>query len=858
MADSLERYREKRDFSKTQEPGGEVGKTKGFHYLIQKHDATRLHYDFRLELDGVLKSWAVTKGPSLDPADKRLAVEVEDHPVKYGAFEGTIPQGQYGGGTVMLWDEGTWEPVGDPREGLKKGDLKFILHGERLKGSWALVRMKPREGDRGRNNWLLIKHRDEDAVDGHGDVALEDNMTSVVSGRTMDEIAAHPGKVWKGGAAHRTSETHAPEPHPAPRKKKAPSSLSFVEPELATLSDDVPDGPEWVHEVKFDGYRTQAVIVGDVVQMISRNGLDWTDKFQALADRLAGLGVEDAILDGEIVALDDQNVSSFTALKKALSDGFSGDLQYYLFDLLHLNGEDVRALPLLKRKAMLKALLEGRDFANRVNYSEHFSSDSGFIGKVCRLGLEGLVSKRADAPYRSGRNRSWLKIKCHKRQEFVIGGFKPPTHAARGIGALMLGYYEEEKLVYAGKVGTGFDGVTSVALRRLLDKRLRQASAFDAVPREVEREATWVEPDIVCEVEFTEWTPDGRLRHPSFQGIREDKPARQIVREQEMDVKQAEKEAEMEVESKPRKAPKSKSGDAEVAGIRISHPDRIIYPDTDITKLDLVEYYHQVAEHILPFVAGRPLSMVRCPEGIGSECFFQRHLAHDQPHILDTGIKVKGRDEDYLMIEDEQGLVSLIQWGAIELHPWGCKADKPEQPDRMIFDLDPDPEVPWAHVVEAAAEVRDRLTELGLQSFLKTTGGKGLHVVVPMQRKYGWLTVKAFARALAESLAHDRSDRYIANMSKEKRKGKIFVDYLRNDLTATAVSAFSARARPGATVSTLLDWDELSADLKPADFTIETVPERLAKQKRDPWADFHGSRQVIRAEYLKALGIDAV
>jgi bifunctional non-homologous end joining protein LigD len=850
MPDSLERYREKRDFNKTQEPGGELGKTKGFHYLIQKHDATRLHYDFRLELDGVLKSWAVTKGPSLDPADRRLAVEVEDHPVKYGSFEGTIPAGQYGGGTVMLWDQGTWEPIGDPHEGLKKGDLKFILHGDRLKGSWALVRMKPREGEK-HNNWLLIKHRDAEAVDSHGDVALEDNMTSVVSGRSMDEIAAQPGKVWTGGAAHKTNEPHAAAP-----KKKAPSSLSFVEPELATLSDDIPEGKEWVHEVKFDGYRTQAVIQGDVVQMITRNGLDWTEKFQALADRLVGLGVENAILDGEIVALNDDGASSFTALKKALSDGFSGDLQYYLFDLLHLNGEDVRALPLLKRKAMLKALLDGRDFANRVNYSEHFGPDSPFIGKVCGLGLEGIVSKRADAPYRSGRNRSWLKIKCHKRQEFVIGGFRLPTHAARGVGALMLGYYEEEKLVYAGKVGTGFDGVTSVAVRRLLDKRARQTSPFEDVPREIEREAIWVEPDIVCEVEFTEWTPDGRLRHPSFQGIREDKPARQIVREHEMAVKQAEKEAEMEVDTKPRKPAKAKAGGAEVAGIRISHPDRIIYPDTDITKLDLAEYYHKVAEHILPFVAGRPLSMVRCPEGIGEQCFFQRHLAHDQPHIRDTGIQVKGRNEDYLMIEDEQGLISLIQWGAIELHPWGCLADKPDLPDRMIFDLDPDPGVSWADVVEAAGEVRDRMTELGLQSFLKTTGGKGLHIVVPMQRKYTWPTVKMFARAVAESLAHDRPERYIANMSKEKRKGKIFVDYLRNDLTATAVSAFSARARPGATVSTPLDWSELSVDLKPSASTIETVPQRLARQKRDPWADFHGHRQVIKVEYLKALGIE--
>ncbi len=644
-----------------------------------------------------------------------------------------------------------------------------------------------------------------------------------------------------------------------------------------------------MHELKFDGYRTLALIESGEVRMMTRTGLDWTERFAALAKRLAAIGVT-AILDGEIVALNDQGASSFTFLKNALGAGRSEDLQYYVFDMLHLDGEDVRSLPLLKRKAMLKALLESHDFEGRINFSDHFGEQSGFLGQVCRLGLEGIISKRADAPYRSGRNRSWLKVKCHKRQEFVIGGFREPTHAARGIGALMLGYYEEEKLVYAGKVGTGFDGESSVALRRQLDKLVRKTPAYGEVPREIRREAIWVEPEVVCEVEFTEWTPDGRLRHPSFQGVREDKPARQVGRDHAMhtdaiegnrntkrvrpdagDVSPPPKsaslgaassavngqdmEAKVEVKEAKAKPAAKNDGKIDVGGIGISHPDRVIYPGSDITKLDLAQYYLSVADAILPFVAGRPLSMVRCPEGAGEACFFQRHMPHEAPHILSTGIKVKGRDEDYIMIRDVKGLISLVQWGCIELHPWGCLADQPDRPDRMIFDLDPDPEVPWSGVVEGAAEVRDRMTELGLQSFLKTTGGKGLHVVIPMQRRYGWATIKAFARAVAESMAGDNPDRYIANMSKEKRKGRIFVDYLRNDLTSTAVSAWSARARPGATVSTLLDWSELSVELKPSAFTIETVPERLAGQKRDPWAEFHDNRQVIRKEYLEALKI---
>ena len=860
--DDLGRYHAKRNFTRTREPEGKVKKTKGFGYLIQKHAATRLHYDFRLELDGVLKSWAVTKGPSLDPADRRLAVEVEDHPVDYGSFEGTIPMGQYGGGTVMLWDRGTWEPVGDPHEGLKAGKLVFKLHGERLTGEWTLVRMRVRSSDKGRNNWLLIKHHDEIAHEGDHDALLTDNATSVVSGRSMEEIAEGTQE-WKAGKARKKMAAGPDEKALEKARAADAHGLEFIEPELATLVDAMPAGVSWVHEVKFDGYRTMALIEGGRVRMLTRTGLDWTPKFKDLAEDLAALGVKTAILDGEIVALDDKGVSSFKTLQDELSHGRSQNLQYYVFDLLSLDGEDLRDLPLLERKRRLKALLDKGEAGNRVLYSEHFTYESDVLEHVCSLAYEGIICKRADARYSSGRNRNWLKVKCHKRQEFVIGGFTEPKGGGpkpskdKGIGALLLGYYAEEQLVYAGKVGTGFDTDTALEIRALLDKRGVKTMAFDAVPADGRRGALWVKPDLVCEVEFTEWTPDGRLRHPSFQGLREDKQPADVHREQAVHMTKTMRDPKPETvrDDPPAKPTRKAKGDAEVGGVRISHPDRVVYPDTDITKFDLAAYYDAVRDHILPFVAERPLSMLRCPEGIGGQCFFQRHIAREQsPYLFDTGIPVKGRNEDYLMIKDAKGLITLVQWGVIEMHPWGCKADRPNLPDKIIFDLDPDPDVAWADVIDAVKEVRTRMDEFGLKSFLKTTGGKGLHITVPLTPKHEWPTIKAFARAVAQSMEHDAPDRFIATMSKEKRKGRIFVDYLRNELTATAVAPYAVRARPSATVATPLAWDELTTDLKSSAFTIATVPERL-KTINDPWADYFEAGQVIRDEILEALAI---
>jgi bifunctional non-homologous end joining protein LigD len=832
--DNLARYREKRDFHKTQEPKGVLQKKTGHRYLIQKHDARRLHYDFRLELDGTLKSWAVTRGPSLDPHDKRLAVEVEDHPVSYGSFEGTIPKGQYGGGTVMLWDEGSWEPINDPHEGLEKGKLEFRLHGKRLQGEWTLVRMRSKDGKR--NNWLLIKRSDEFAHTGDQDSLLAKNITSIASKRRMEEIAANANSVWKSNRA---------EPEKKPGKLPA-----FKPPQLATLVDEMPKGKDWVHEVKFDGYRMLTYIKGGEAHLLTRTGLDWTDKFRPLDKLLAGLPARTAILDGEVVALDRQGVSSFKTLQKILSGDAKGQLQYYVFDLVYLDGKDLTPLPLLERKKKLKSLLLDGETGSAIFYSEHFAEgNEKFLQKLCAMHFEGVVSKRADAPYISGRGKSWLKTKCHKREEFVIGGFTQPTHKARGIGALLLGYYENGDFYYAGKVGTGFDQDTSRTLRKKLGKLAQKQIPFVRIQADGKRGASWVKPQLVCEIEFTEWTDDGRLRHPSYQGLREDKPAKEVRRDKPALLKpgKAEKMAK----------PARGNSDGEVGGIKITHPDRMIYPGSSITKLQLAEYYFEIADRIMPYVANRPLSMVRCPEGTGKPCFFQRHIARGQSAYLhDTGIEVKGRHETYMMIRDVKGLITLVQWGVIELHPWGARADKPQLPDRIIFDLDPDPDLPFKYVMEGAKEIRARMQEFGLKTFLKTTGGKGLHVTMPIQRQYSWPTVKAFAKAIAQSMQHDNPQRYIATASKAGRKGKIFVDYLRNDLTATAVAPFSARAREGAPVATPLAWEELTPALKPARFTIETVPQRLKDLKKDPWKDFLSLKQKLSARYLQALNIE--
>ena len=883
--ESLTKYNAKRNFKKTAEPEGILGNGEGFRFLIQKHEASHLHYDFRLELDGVLKSWAVPKGPSPDPNVKRLAMQVEDHPVAYGDFEGIIPAGEYGGGTVMLWDEGTWEPVDDPREGLAKGKMVFKIHGHRMKGEWTIFKTHYGKDKRG-SSWLLMKHKNDDEVRvGDNDALTTDNITSIKTGRTMEEIAANKTKVWKSNrAGNKIRVGPAPVKKPAKPVRKAAGKVlplpAFKEPQLATLSTAAPKGKEWVHEVKFDGYRMLAYVDSGHVTIYSRNGKDWTETFRTIADRLEGWDVQNAIIDGELVVSDAHGKSNFSELKNALSNDQSDRFQYYAFDLLRLDGKDLTKFPLLERKAALAQVIADNAAKSKnqpIIYSDHFTQDAdAFLQNVCSLQLEGMISKRADAPYHSGRSKIWLKTKCHKRQEFVIGGYTPSTTGLPMIGSLLLGYYEGKDFVYAGRVGTGFSQKLGMQIYKTLKQMTLPKMAYtkfsEAGARGPgwKRGVFWVEPKFVCEVEFTEWTEEGALRHPSFQGMREDKPAKDIIREVALSPKVLAPAAAAEVKADKKTAAKrtkqrpvpavatktAKKGTAVVGGITISHPERVIYPESGFTKLQLAEYYYSVADKILPHIINRPISMVRCPEGIGHECFFQRHVGLGKSeHIHEVDVKVKGTGREYVMINDVKGLISLIQWGVIEIHPWQCSVDDLEKPDRIIFDLDPDPSVTWKDVVEATFEVKRRMEELGLKTFLKTTGGKGLHVVIPITPNYSFATIKAFTRLIAEFMEHDAPGKYISTMSKEKRKGKIFIDYLRNDVTSTAAATFSARARPGATVSTPIAWSDLKASLKPSAYTIETVPTLIKKQKSDPWKDFGKTKQKINVKFLKAMEI---
>jgi bifunctional non-homologous end joining protein LigD len=830
MVNTLGRYNEKRNFNKTPEPAGKYRAKSGYGYLIQKHAASHLHYDFRLELNGVLKSWAVTKGPSLDPHTKRLAVEVEDHPVAYGSFEGTIPKGEYGGGTVMLWDTGTWEPIGDPEEQIEQGKLSFYLHGERLKGEWSLVLMRGRK-QYGKKNWLLIKKDDEYAIPDDEDEFLKEETTSVVSNRSMEAIAAAEDNVWKNNKAN-----------PVKKKLKNSAIPTFIPPELATLSDKMPESNEWVHEIKFDGYRIIARIENGEVVMLTRNGNDWTNKFPTIAKELEKFPVENAIIDGEIVVVDEDGRSNFLALQDALSADRYDIMQYYVFDILYLNNENLTADFLLARKEKLQQLMHKASFAN-IFYSEHFKYRENFLDKICNMNFEGIISKLANKPYYSGRNKYWLKSKCHKRQEFVIGGFKPSTASHDAIGSLLLGVYENGEFIYCGKVGTGFTHKSAVSLYKQLEKLKQSEPPFVNVSALGKRGAIWVKPELVCEVEFLEWTNEGALRHSSFQGLRFDKPPEQIHKEMPLHLN---KHFSTPLSPPPvgrRGNMKKKQSEVIVAGIKITHPERVVYPKLNLTKLDLVNYYNEVADYIMPYLENRPISLVRCPDGLNDGCFFQRHEMINSDFIHQIRVNLKNEHSPYLYINDIKGLITLIQFGVMEIHIWGSKIDKIMKPDTITFDLDPDPETPWERVVEAAAEVKLRLDDLGLESFLKITGGKGLHVIIPIKPRYGWDVIKPFAKTFAEQMAQDSPDRYVSNMSKAKRKGKIFIDYLRNDQTATSIAPFSARAREFATVAIPISWWELDAKLDPRNFTIETVPEILKKLKEDPWKNFWNAKQ---------------
>ena len=930
----LRTYRQKRDFQKTAEPRGDdrVAKRRGGDgYLIQKHAASHLHFDFRLELDGVLLSWAVPKGAPVRTGARALAMRTEDHPIEYGTFEGVIPEGEYGGGTVMLWDRGTWQPDGDARRGLRDGKLDFTLAGERLRGRWSLVRMnKP---DEKRESWLLIK-RSDTAADAR---AVEPGAgdTSVVTGRTMEQIAHARDRQWssrhgevepeelrtssprrptrgsarasrKGSVRSRAGENGAARGRgkgardaaavaataaELPEARAAAQPARFA-PQLATLVDSPPDGDDWLHEMKFDGYRLLAFVDGDDVRLRTRTGQDWSERFPSVQAAVRVLGVGRAVLDGEVVVLRADGTSDFQMLQNLVDRGEGRGVVYFVFDLPHCAGFDLTRTPLLARKKLLARLLEPLGQGGVLRFSEHVAGHgAAFFRQACALGLEGVVSKRVDSTYQTRRGKNWVKLKCLQRQELVVGGYTRPEGSREHFGALLLGVHENGALRYAGKVGTGFTAASLAALARRLRPLTTKQTPFADPPRGAEaRRATWVRPECVVEVQFTEWTSDGRLRQPSFQGLREDKDPATIRRERATPVEAAtaaadagagadageaatarspRRRSEARPAAKPRasrgrttkerstrqppasRGPGSAAGAAPVgdvvAGVRITNPQRVLYPEAGVTKLDVARYYEAVAEQVLPHVAGRPLTIVRCPQGLAAACFYQKHIAQTLPPPV-TSYRVEEKDgsDDYVGIVDLKGLVTLVQFGVLELHPWGSRATNLEKPDRIVLDLDPGPGVPWARMIDATLTRRAMLAELVLVSFARTTGGKGLHVVVPIVPGPGWEEVKGFAHDLVAALGRSEPERYVLTATKSARHGRIFLDYLRNGRGATAVASYSTRARDGATVAMPVAWDDVTPELDPAAFTTRSVPGVLAADG-DAWPDFFRTKQHLTA-----------
>ena len=861
---ALAKYQSMRDFEVTAEPSGRkpVAAGKALRYVIQKHAATRLHYDFRLELNGTFRSWAVTRGPSLDPADKRLAVEVEDHPLDYGDFEGTIPKGQYGGGTVMLWDRGIWAPEGDPDKMLAKGDLKFVLAGEKLQGGWVLVRMRNDKFKSKRNNWLLIKHHDEYAKDADGDAILKKDH-SVASGRAMDAIEAGTGakpkpfmraKAFKADAvwnskSRKDDDAEEPEPvvkaKPIVQTKKVSSLPRFVEPQLCRLVEQPPSGANWVHEVKFDGYRMQLHVENGKAKLFTRKGLDWTDKFSAIAKAAAKL--PDCIVDGEICALDHNGAPDFAALQAALSDGKSDPLIFFAFDLLFAQGEDLRPLPLSTRKARLAELLKAAKASDQLRFVEHFSSGGDAVLKsACTMHLEGIVSKKADAPYASGRSDNWTKAKCRAGHEVVIGGWSTTAGKFR---SLLVGVNRGDHLIYVGRVGTGYSTPKVKQLLPRLKAMAAKTSPFTGkgAPKH-EPGVTWLKPELVAEIEFAGWTGDGMVRQAAFKGLRADKPADEVEAERPVTNKPlAQPKAK---KAPPPKAANSKNASGVVMNIPISNPDKALWPDAGdgkpVTKLELAHYYEAVGEWMLPHIKGRPCSIVRAPDGIkGDQHFFQRHAGAGQSSLF-TQVTVSGDRKPYLQIDRIEALAAVAQAGGLELHPWNCAPGKPDVPGRFVFDLDPSPDLDFDDVIAAAKELKERVEKLGLIAFAKTTGGKGLHVVTPFDagKSIGWKEAKAIAQEICARMAADSPDKYLINMSKQKRQGKIFLDYLRNDRMATAVAPLSPRARDGATVSMPLEWSAVKKGLDPKRFTVRSAPALLAKSAA--WKDYaKGERPLL-------------
>ena len=859
MADrKLKTYQSKRNFGVTAEPSGDdaVARSERLRFVVQKHAATRLHYDLRLEYDGVFKSWAVTRGPSLDPHERRLAVEVEDHPLDYGDFEGTIPKGQYGGGTVMLWDRGYWAPEGSMsiEAQLKKGHLTAVFDGERMKGAWHLVRLdKDRERSK-RTNWLLIKAHDGAEHDGDHDKFIEQNDVSVASGRPMDKIAdgkgggPKPFMTGRGKAAPADAvwqTDHAEAPAPPPRGKQATELPRFVAPQLCKLVDRPPPGQGWVHEIKFDGYRLQLRVQKGKAQLRTRKGLDWSDRFPEIAKD--GSKLADGLYDGEAVALDNDGKPDFAGLQAALSSGKTSALVLYLFDALFAEGEDLRALPLGDRKTRLQAIVQAAPGSRRLRYVEHFQSGGEAVLKsACRMDLEGVVSKRLDAPYRSGRSETWTKAKCRGGQEVVIGGW---TTTGTAFRSLIAGVYRDGKLIHVGRIGTGFGQSKVERLMPRLKAVETDKSPFEGpdAPRKAEG-VHWVKPDLVAEIDFAGWTGDGHIRQASFKGLREDKPAKEVGAEGESAEEAVAKDAGAPSPATPK--PAGSASGSVVLGVSISNPGKALWPaeggEPAVTKIEHARYLEAVSGWMIPHIKGRPCSLVRTPDGIeGEQHFFQRHGGAGTSSLI-TIVSVSGDRKPYIQIDTPEALIAAAQSGSTEFHPWNCQPGDPDTPGRLVFDLDPAPGLGFDAVIEAAKEVKRRLEDLGLVTFCKTTGGKGLHVVTPLARaKLDWPTAKAFAREVCVRMASDSPDRYLVNMAKAKRTGKIFLDYLRNDRMSTAVAPLSPRARPGAPVSMPLTWSQVRAGLDPHRFTVRTAPTLLGKTTA--WEDYFESERSLAA-----------
>lgn len=824
MANSLEQYWNKRDFKQTREPAGKrqrtarKSKSVGRLFVIHKHDARRLHYDLRLEHNGVLWSWAVTRGPSLDPSEKRLAVHVEDHPLDYAEFEGNIPKGSYGAGSVAIWDQGTWMPEGDAAVGMKKGHLSFELAGKKLKGSWHLVRLKAREKEK-RENWLLIKAKDEFAT-AEGDI-LESAPESIRSGLTNDDIA-------KGKKPKEIKASKSPT-----AKKKSTTKPGFIPPALATLKATPPEGTGWLHEVKFDGYRLQAHISAGKVKLFTRSGLDWTKRFgETLRLELLGLDCKQAIIDGEIVVLSDKGVASFAHLQGDLSADRTERMIFYAFDLLHLDGAALREEPLLERKSQLEELLkQSRTMVTR--YSEHFEEPGEtMLVHACRMGLEGVVSKQVDAPYQSGRTLAWIKSKCTLRQEFIVIGYLTSAATGRGLRSIIVGYRRNGELVHAGRVGTGFSTKAGDDLKRKLDKIKVKSPAVTGLEKK-ERDAIWVRPELVAEVEFRAWTSDGILRQASFQGLREDKPAKEVVKEQPSGPAIPENPSRRIITSKAK------------TDVVLSNADKLLWPKAKISKQDLLGYYASVWSRMEPFITDRPLSLLRAPDGIGGQRFFQKHASPGM-HKAISIMKDPQDKQEHLYIRDFNGLAALVQLGVVEIHIWGAKVDSIETPDQVVFDLDPDEGLAEERVRSATLEVKKRLDELGLPSFVKASGGKGFHVLVPLKPKAQWEEVKTFAHDFADAMAQAEPDRYTATLSKKARKGRIFIDYLRNGRGSTTVAPYSLRANEYAAISMPITWKMLNARIGPKAFVIDGKETEQILNRSSAWLDFFKAGKPLR------------